>query len=149
MSTVAQKKAIKIMVFGTFDGLHLGHLHFFKQARKLASHSYLIVSLAREKNVIKIKKEKPVCSEKQRFELLQKCNLVDKVVLSGVRNYLPHILKEKPDIIALGYDQTYFVENLQKDLEKNHLKTKIVRLKPYKEKIYKNSLLKNKKKLLI
>ena len=39
------------MVFGTFDGLHKGHINFFQQAVKLAKNSYLIVSIARDKNV--------------------------------------------------------------------------------------------------
>ena len=45
----------KIMVFGTFDGVHKGHINFFKQARVLSKNPYLIVSIARDKNVKKIK----------------------------------------------------------------------------------------------
>ena len=43
----------RIMVFGTFDGLHKGHLNFFKQAKNFAENSFLIVSVARDKNVFK------------------------------------------------------------------------------------------------
>ena len=50
----------RIMVFGTFDGVHMGHLDFLKQARKLARESFLIVSVAREKNVFRIKNKKPL-----------------------------------------------------------------------------------------
>ena len=50
------KKKIRIMVFGTFDGLHEGHLDFFKQARQLSKNPFLIVSIARDKNVKIIKK---------------------------------------------------------------------------------------------
>lgn len=144
MSNNRQKKLVKIMVFGTFDGLHLGHINFFKQAKSLSTNIFLIVSIARDKNVIKIKKSRPFFHEKQRFDLVSKCKFVDKVVLSGISNYLRHILREKPDIIALGYDQIHYVKNLKRDLKKNNLNIKILRLKPYKEKIYKNSLLKNK-----
>ncbi len=133
----------KIMVFGTFDGLHAGHLNFFKQAKKLAKNSKLIVSIARDKNVFLIKKTKPRLDEKKRFALLKKNKLVDEVVLSGVKNYLPHILKIAPEYIALGYDQKAYVENLKKDLKKSGLTTEVVRMKPFKEKIYKNSLLRS------
>ncbi|MDP2789458.1 MAG: adenylyltransferase/cytidyltransferase family protein [bacterium] len=132
----------KIMVFGTFDGLHPGHLNFFKQARGLTGQkSFLIVSIARDKNVFRIKKKLPTLNEQKRMALLKKSSLADKVVLSGIKNYLSHILKERPDIIALGYDQRAYVKNLQKDLEDRGLSVKIVRLKPYKKQIYKTSLL--------
>src|SRR3989344_6209746 len=130
------------MVFGTFDGLHKGHLNFFKQARALTRFPFLIVSMARDKNVIKIKKKHSFLNEKKRMILVKKCKLVDKAVLSGVKNHIPHIVKEYPDIIALGYDQKAYVKNLKKDLK--NITVKIIRLKPYKEKIYKNRLLKNK-----
>jgi len=130
------------MVFGTFDGLHKGHLNFFKQARALTRFPFLIVSVARDKNVIKIKKKHSFLNEKKRMILVKKCKLVDKAVLSGVKNHIPHIVKEYPDIIALGYDQKAYVKNLKKDLK--NITVKIIRLKPYKEKIYKNRLLKNK-----
>ncbi len=131
----------KIMVFGTFDGLHKGHLNFFKQAKKLAKNSFLIVSIARDKNVLKIKGEYPLKNEKQRTNLIKDSKMADKVVLSGITHHIPHILKESPDIIALGYDQKAYIKNLKKDLSDKGLKVKVVRLKPYKEKIYKNKLL--------
>ncbi|OGI57378.1 hypothetical protein A3B85_00080 [Candidatus Nomurabacteria bacterium RIFCSPHIGHO2_02_FULL_37_13] len=130
------------MVFGTFDGLHRGHLNFFKQARNLQQFPFLIVSIARNKNVLKIKGKYPVLNEKKRIILVQKCKLVDKAVLSGIKNHIPHIIKEKPDIIALGYDQKAYVKNLKKDSKNKGLLVKIVRLKAYQEKTYKNHLLK-------
>ncbi len=134
----------KIMVFGTFDGVHKGHENFFKQARILVKNPYLIVSIARDKNVKKIKGRLPDKNEKERMLLIGKCKLVDKVILGGVDKYLPHIVKEKPSIIALGYDQVEYVKNLKKDLQNLGFKIKIIRLKPHKEHIYKNHLLKNK-----
>jgi cytidyltransferase-like protein len=144
-------KQTRIMTFGTFDGLHQGHLNFFKQAKNLSPKAgpkpFLIVSIARDKNVFKIKGEMPRLRESARMLLVKKCKLVDKVVLSGTKNYLPHVIKEKPSIIALGYDQKAYVANLKKDFKNKSLvgfSTKIVRLKPYKEKIFKNHLLKKK-----
>ncbi len=133
------------MVFGTFDGLHPGHINLFTQAKKLATKAYLIVSIARDKNVLKIKGKLPRLNEKERMQLVKSKSIVDKVVLSGATDHIPHIVKEYPDIIALGYDQTEYVKNLKRELKRKGLDVKIVRLKPYKEKIYKNSLLKNKK----
>ncbi len=136
---------VKVMVFGTFDGVHPGHLDFFKQAKKLAENAFLTVSIARDKNVIKIKREKPILNEKERLNLLKKIEIIDKVVLSGIKNHIPHIAAEKPAIIALGYDQKDYVRNLKKDLKNKGILVKIVRLKPYKQTVYKNHLL-NKKR---
>ncbi len=132
---------IRVMLFGTFDGLHKGHLDFFKQAHKLATNAFLIVSIARDKNVFKIKGAYPRHSEKERLKFVKNSGLADKVVLGGIRAHLPHIRKERPDIIALGYDQHAYVENLKTELK--DLNVKIVRLKPYKPHIYKNHLLKS------
>jgi len=132
------------MVFGTFDGLHEGHINFFKQAKSFIKNSSLIVSIARDKNVFKIKGRYPRLTEKERFALVDNCKLVDGVILSGVKDHLPHIVKTHPDVIALGYDQKAYVKNLKKDLKNKGILVKVVRLKPYKEHVYKNHLLKIK-----
>lgn len=132
----------RIMVFGTFDGLHQGHFNFFKQARKLAKKSFLIVSIARDENVIKIKGKKPSLSENRRLKLVGSSLIADQVVLGAKNDYFKHILKNKPDIIALGYDQKAYVDELKKDLKKKEVSIKIVRLRSYKPHIYKNHLLK-------
>ena len=132
------------MVFGSFDGLHPGHFNFFKQARDLASPSFLIVSVARDKNVLRIKGMLPVFNEKRRAAFLKKTKLLDRVVLGGLTNHLSHILKERPDIIALGYDQKDYVKNLKSDLKKKGLVVRVARLKPFRAHVYKNALLKGK-----
>ncbi len=142
-----KKKDTRIMVFGTFDGVHKGHLNFFKQAKKIAKNSFLIVSVARDKNVLKIKGGLPMFPEKERIALIKKCVMVDKVVLGGLSRHLPHILKERPDIIALGYDQSAYVANIEKDLKNKGVSVKVVRLKPYRAKVYKNHLLKMKRRV--
>ncbi len=134
----------RIMVFGTFDMVHSGHRNFFQQARKLTKHPYLIVSLARDKNVKRIKGGLPQNSQMERLGVVKSVPEVDKVVIGGYRDHMPHIIKEKPDIIALGYDQVAYVKNLRKELLAAGLKTRVVRLKPYKPHLYKTSLLKAK-----
>ena len=119
-------------------------MSFFKQARSLAREPFLVVSVARDENVKKIKGDYPIKNEMERMALIKKCGLVDKVIMSGLKNHIPHILKESPHIIALGYDQMEYVKNLEKDLKEKGLLVKIIRLKPYKENIYKNKFLKNK-----
>ena len=124
------------MVFGAFDILHPGHLDFLKQAKKLGR--YLIVSVARDKNVKKVKGVAPVFSEKERLQNIRALKIVDRVVLGGISDPMPHIKKEKPDVIALGYDQGDYLDNLQ------DLKIKTVRLKAFKPGAYKSSKIRDK-----
>src|SRR3989344_4823703 len=127
----------RIMVFGTFDILHKGHLHFFKQARALALRPFLIVSIARDINVKRIKGRLPELSQGQRLKAIKKLRLVDKVILGGLKKHIPHIIKQKPDIIALGYDQKAYVRHLKFALKKEGLSPQLVRLRPFWPKVYK------------
>ncbi len=131
----------RIMIFGTFDMVHEGHKHLFKQARELAENPFLIVSIARDSNVERIKGRHPRHTQSERKKLVAKAVGVDKVVLGAVGDPIPHIKMEKPDLIALGYDQTAYVRGLRSSLKQAGLKTKVVRLKPHKPHLYKTSII--------
>ncbi len=124
----------KVLVFGTFDGLHLGHLDLFKQAKNHGD--YLIVVVARDKTVKKIKNHLLSKKETERLKDVQKRKLVDEARL-GYKDNPYRVIKEiNPDVICLGYDQKAFTEDLLKELEKMGLSPKICRMKPYKPKEY-------------
>ena len=127
-----------VMAFGTFDLLHPGHINFLRQAKKYGG---LIVVIARDKTVKQVKGKLPRYTEKQRQKAIKRLNLAPRVVLGGKRDKYAVIKKYHPDIIALGYDQLYFTEQLTAELKKLKLKTKIIRLKPYKPEEYKTSIL--------
>ena len=134
----------RVLVFGSFDLLHKGHLYFFNEARKLGDELWVVV--ARDKTIQELKKHKPIFSEKERINQIQKIPFVTRAVL-GNRNDKYKIIEEiKPDIIALGYDQRFFVDDLHNELTKRNLKIKIIKLKPYKPHVYKSSLLKERYK---
>ncbi len=137
-------KPKKIMVFGVFDLLHPGHISFLKQAKSLGT--FLIVSVARDVNVKKIKGQSPVFDEKKRVKILKDLKLAKKVVLGGLKDPWPHIKKEKPDIVALGYDQRDYVGNLLKELTQRRLKIKVLRLKPFRPEVFKSSIIRKKRK---
>ena len=137
------------MAFGTFDIVHAGHRNFFTQARKLSKNPYLIVSVARDANVIRIKKSKPLYNESKRLDMVAAEELVDKAVLGDIRNYRNHIKKEQPDLIVLGYDQEAYTVDLSNELAKIGLTVPIVRLRPYRQATYKSSILKRKLKKVV
>ena len=129
----------KVMVFGTFDGIHEGHLDFFKQSREYGD--YLIVAVARDKNVRKIKNRLPANDENERLSGLQKCSIVDKAVL-GYEDDPYKIIKEvNPDVICVGYDQNSFNVGLEEKLKEMGLDVKIFILKAYKPDKFKSSII--------
>jgi len=149
----------KVLVFGTFDGLHEGHLNFFRQARNISNldnraklttgQVFLIVVVARDSTVLRIKKHTPKYNENERLKsLLTNSHELVNDALFGVENHDPNnnsyeIIKEiKPDIICLGYDQAQFEDKLKAELKRMDLNyVKVAVLKPYKSEIYKSSLL--------
>lgn len=128
------------MVFGTFDILHPGHKYFIKQAKRYGG--YLIVVIARDRTVRQVKGKLPHHNEKQRLGAIIGLNLADKAVLGNKKDKYAVIRKYRPDTICLGYDQTHFVARLASQIKKLKLKTKIIRLKPFKPHKYKTSVIK-------
>jgi len=138
------KRIVKVICFGTFDFFHPGHLFYLKEAKKFGN--YLIVVVANDKTVEKLKGKKPYFEQKERLKIIKNLRIVDKAILAREaknQDEMFEILKkEKPKVIALGYDQKVDTKALNKWLKKNKINAKIVRIKPYKQKNFKSSKLK-------
>ena len=134
----------KVMVFGTFDNLHPGHLDFFAQAKKYGD--YLIVVVARDINVKKYKGAPPAFSENARRKIVQKAKNVDKAVLGYKQNRFKIIKELKPDVVCLGYDQKMEIEILRQKLIELHVNAQIYRLAPFQPEKYKSSIIKQNEK---
>lgn len=132
----------RIAVFGTFDMVHAGHEDLFRQARALAPDPYLIVSVATDKNVERIKGKRPRHTQEERRVLAASCPLVDEAMIGDENDHLAHIRSMRPDIIALGYDQTgEYVDTLERDLTKAGLGVKVMRLQAFEPDRFKTSKL--------
>ncbi|MFA6304594.1 MAG: tRNA pseudouridine(55) synthase TruB [Patescibacteria group bacterium] len=121
----------KVLITGTFDIIHPGHLNLIKQAKELGD--FIVAIIARDQNVIKVKGRESYFNEADRVENLKKLGLVDKVILGDVVDPYKMIIQEKPDIIALGYDQQAFVEGLIDLRANSKLHFDIKRLVSFKE----------------
>lgn len=129
-------KLIKVMCFGTFDKFHPGHLSYLKKSKE--SGNYLIVVVARDKNVLKIKNKTSSQSEKLRLEKIKSLDFVNKAILGNLKDRFAVIKKYKPDIISLGYDQPVDLTALGKVFS-----GQIVKQKSFKPSVYKSSKIKN------
>jgi len=138
-----QKKGKRVVVFGTFDRLHKGHINFLKQASQFGDELYIIV--ARDNNVVKIKGRLPNDTELRRVKKIKNLKIAKRVML-GQKNFNSRynlLNKIRPHIVALGYDQQAKLIELRSQLKKYGMSAKIVRLKPYHPEKYKTSKLNN------
>lgn len=131
-----------VMAFGTFDLLHLGHVDLFQQARAFGDK--LIVVISRDENVAKIKGKPPLFTEGERLKIVASLKVVDEVVLGDARDFFAAVVKYKPAVICLGYDQkTLGEKEIREKLDEIGLKdTQVVRLKAFQPEKYKSSHLK-------
>lgn len=119
------------MVFGTFDILHPGHLHYLGRARSLGGR--LVVVVGRDESVKSIKGRVPVFGERDRLLMLKGLRSVDDAVLGNrIRDRedaFKIIRRYRPDVIALGHDQWPSAPSLRKWLAANGLEAKVVRIR--------------------
>lgn len=131
------------MAFGSFDILHPGHINYLKSASR---YGKLVVVVARDESIEKLKGKKALVDEKSRREIIGSLRFVDRAVLGDrIRKWndiYKILVKFKPDFIVFGYDQKVDMEYLKEFLAKHRLKSKIVRLKAYRPDAYKSSKLK-------
>ncbi|MDP6704457.1 MAG: adenylyltransferase/cytidyltransferase family protein [archaeon] len=129
----------KVMVFGTFDGVHEGHRDFFRQA---AAHGDVIAVVARDATVVQLKNKKATYSEKERRTLVQKEKDVSYAVLGDEELSVYRVINdEHPDVICIGYDQ----KELERDLRiwlKDKEEIEVIRLQAYLSDTFHSSLLK-------
>jgi FAD synthetase len=115
----------RVLATGTFDILHPGHILYLKKARELGDELFVIVS----RDSMVQHKSRPILPEQQRLQVVQALEMVDHAELGSERDIFEPLKLIKTDIIALGFDQ-YFDENeLQEDLEKRHIPSKVIRLR--------------------
>ncbi len=117
-----------VVATGVFGILHPGHILYLREARKLGDE--LIVIVARD-IMVERKKLNKFIPEEQRLEVVRALKMVDRAILGDEEDMLKPIEEIKPDIIALGKDQDFDEEKLEKELRKRGLKTRIVRIEKY------------------
>lgn len=129
-----------ILVFGTFDGLHDGHRFFLTEARKLGQK--LIASVATDEVVAELKSHAPKQHLEERLQTLEASGLVDMAVAGDkqIGNWSA-IRVWKPDVVAVGYDQTHLAEKLSEFIEKEHLPLTIATIPAHEPDQFHSSLL--------
>jgi FAD synthetase len=114
-----------VVATGVFELIHPGHLLFLNEARKLGKR--LVVIVARD-STAKSRKSHFSIPERQRLEVVKSLKMVDDAVLGDEKDMFKPIELLKPDVLALGYDQDVDENEIEQELRKRGLKTRVVRL---------------------
>lgn len=124
---------IKVMATGTFDIIHPGHAFYLEEAKKLGGpDAQLFVVIATDKTVEKHKRV-PIMSQNQRAEMISKLRVVDEVFVGDENDPFKIVKEKRPDIIAIGPDQKFSPDKLQKQLEDEGISSRVVRIEDYKK----------------
>lgn len=123
----------RVMATGTFDIIHSGHGLYLEEAKKLGGEdAELIVVIARDATV-RAKKRVPVVSEEQRLEVVKMLKPVDEAYLGHVGDIFKIVHEIKPDIIAIGPDQNFDLEELKKELSNRGINVEVIKITKYKK----------------
>ncbi len=130
----------KVLVFGTFDGIHKGHRNFLSDARTYADQ--LVVAVAVDEVVRQLKGRWPDNNLATRMTALEQLPEISEVVAGDSRLGEYKCLKfAQPDLIAFGYDQTELIQDFKRFQQATSDETPTIVLKPYQPQVYKSSLL--------
>ncbi len=126
-SWVLPKKPLRIVIAGTWDLIHPGHIWLMKKAKE---RGHLTVIVARDSTSKRIKGRRPVVPEEQRLKVVRALKPVDHAILGEEDHDILKIVERlKPDLILLGPDQHYDPAAMRAELKKRGLKTKVERIK--------------------
>ena len=114
------------MATGVFDLLHPGHIYFLEEAKKLGDE--LVVVVARDQTARRLKHE-PYVPEVLRREMVEALKPVDRAVLGSATDIYETVLSERPQIIALGFDQVWNEREVEEECARRGVPVKVVRIR--------------------
>lgn len=114
-----------VMCGGVFDIIHHGHVHVLNAAKALGD--VLVVVVASDETVKKTKKiiRHDACTRRR---IVDSIGVVDVCLVGHDMDIFASVRAVRPDIIALGYDQTHNAEHIEAGCRRLGMKPDVVRL---------------------
>lgn len=109
----------RVMASGVFDILHTGHISYLEQAKAMGDE--LVVVIACDSTVRK-RKHEPITPEAMRARIVGSLKPVDKAIVGTEGDMIDTVRSIRPDVIVLGFDQTFDEVELASRLEAHGLK---------------------------
>lgn len=124
-----------VLASGVFDLIHYGHIRFLEEAKKTGGkNSKLVVIVARDETVKRLKGSSPVIPEDQRRAIVESLEVVDEALLGFEDLDLTRVVQQlKPEIIVVGHDQGYICDQLNKIKKVLEMDFKITKIEKFGE----------------
>lgn len=122
-----------VMATGTFDLLHPGHGLYLQKAKELGGKDAKLVVVVAKDSTVRRKKRIPIIGESQRLEMIRMLKPVDEAYLGHPTDMFKIVRDIRPDIIAIGSDQSYKIEDLKKDLKNQKIDCEVERVSNYRK----------------
>jgi FAD synthetase len=105
-----------VLAAGVFDLLHYGHIRYLEESKKAGGPgARLVVIVARDETVRKLKGHDPVIPEDQRRAVIEALKVVDEALLGYEEMDLVRVIEQiKPDIVVMGHDQQSIKAQVEK-----------------------------------
>ena len=101
--TLFRKFNMKVITFGSFDLLHIGHINILRRAKEFGDK--LIVGVSTDALHFFKKKEYPVYNQDNRLKIVKAIRYVDEVFFEeSLELKKEYILKYNADVLVMGDD---------------------------------------------
>ena len=95
---------MNVFTAGTFDLLHPGHVHLFRECTVFAQDSPVTVAVNTDEFITRYKGRPPVQTYDERATMVEAIRYVDKVVPNDGTDQATVIEAAHPDLIVIGSD---------------------------------------------
>jgi len=122
-----------VLTSGAFDLLHYGHIRLLEEAKRLGGpDARLVVIVARDETIRRLKGRPPVIPEDQRRAVVEALKVVDEALLGYQNLDMATVIDSvNPDIIAVGYDQDGIEAMAKKAIEERGLNVDVKRISKF------------------
>jgi FAD synthetase len=125
--TLAGRRRLKVvMLGGAFEIIHPGHTHALSEAKSLGNT--LVVVVATDESVERNKGRPPATNQALRVALVSSLRQVDLAVPGNKGSIYDILVRIRPDIVALGYDQHHNGDEIVREAAKRGVTISTARL---------------------
>ena len=126
LTPAGRRKLKVVMLGGAFEIIHPGHVYALSEARSLGNT--LVVVVATDESVERNKGRPPVTDQASRVRLVSSLRQVDLGLPGNKGSIFEILLKVRPDVVALGYDQSHNGDEIVREAAKRGLTLSTARL---------------------